>query len=67
MLQKSEQKQHFSGFFRLQGPVHVVEHFRSDWINGINVSHLPEILVDKNSHQIVTGQIEIFRAAFVRH
>lgn len=57
ILQKSEKEQHFTGSVRIVGPVDVVENFRSDWINGINVSMLPGVLVDKNAHQIVKGLV----------
>ncbi|XP_057372863.1 uncharacterized protein LOC130693696 [Daphnia carinata] len=57
ILQNSEKEQHFTGTVRIVGPVQVVESFRSGWINGINVSMLPGVLVDKNAHQIVKGFI----------
>ncbi|KZS10160.1 Female sterile M3-like protein [Daphnia magna] len=49
---KSEKEQNFTGSVRIVGTVQVVESFRSDWINGINVYVLPGVLVDKNAHQI---------------
>ncbi|KAK4037270.1 hypothetical protein OUZ56_029306 [Daphnia magna] len=50
--EKSEKEQNFTGSVRIVGTVQVVESFRSDWINGINVYVLPGVLVDKNAHQI---------------
>ncbi|KZS05702.1 putative Female sterile M3, partial [Daphnia magna] len=52
ILHKSEKEQNFTGSVRIVGPVLVVESFRNDWINGINVSVFPGVLVDKNAHQI---------------
>jgi len=67
VLQKSEEEQHFTGFVHLKGPVKVVDRFRSDWINGMNVSTLPETLVDKNAHQIVTGnQIKLCNMSLLK-
>lgn len=55
VLQETDDEQHFTGFVHMKGPVHVFGDFRSDWFNGINVSRLPEVLVDKTAHQIIAG------------
>lgn len=55
VLQQTKGEQRFTGFVRLKGPVHVAGDFNCDWFNGINVSSLPEVLVDKTSHQVIEG------------
>lgn len=58
VLQRRKIQQRFTGSVHLKGPVQVVNHFHSDFINGINVSSLPETIVDKNTHQIITGKFK---------
>ncbi|KAK4037290.1 hypothetical protein OUZ56_029326 [Daphnia magna] len=59
ILHKSEKEHHFTGSVWIVGPVQLVESFRSDWINGINVSVLSGVLVDKNAHQIGIKDLSI--------
>ena len=45
----------FSGSVIITGAIHVDQGFNCQSINGMNVSNFPEILVSKDSQQLITG------------
>lgn len=55
-MQRSDREQHLTGTIRLEGPVRVKQGLGSESINGINVTHLAESVVNTSSESnIVNG------------
>lgn len=60
-MQRNPEEQHFTGTVRMEGPVHVDDAFHCDSINGLNITHLSEILVNKSTNNTVIGRHDFLK------